>query len=97
MNIEQLYEIFLRHPQVTTDSRHCPEGSIFFALKGDTFNGNRFAAAALQNGCSYAVIDEPYYSPPKLGGVPEGGEGVSEEAYVNGQWSMTNTSSWTMP
>ena len=59
MNIEQLYKIFLRHPQVTTDSRHCPEGSIFFALKGDTFNGNRFAAAALQNGCSYAVIDEP--------------------------------------
>ena len=58
MNIEQLYEIFLRHPQVTTDSRRCPEGSIFFALKGDTFNGNRFAAAALQSGCAYAVVDE---------------------------------------
>ncbi len=58
MTIEQLYEIFLRHPQVTTDSRRCPEGSIFFALKGDTFNGNRFAAAALQSGCAYAVVDE---------------------------------------
>ena len=58
MSIEQLYEIFLRHPQVTTDSRRCPEGSIFFALKGDTFNGNRFAAAALQSGCAYAVVDE---------------------------------------
>ncbi|MBP5360327.1 MAG: UDP-N-acetylmuramoyl-tripeptide--D-alanyl-D-alanine ligase [Bacteroidaceae bacterium] len=65
MTIEQLYEIFLRHPQVTTDSRRCPEGSIFFALKGDTFNGNRFAATALQNGCAYAVIDEPVNEPHK--------------------------------
>ena len=58
MTIEQLYEIYLQHPVVTTDSRNCPEGSIFFALKGDNFNGNRFAVAALEQGCAYAVVDE---------------------------------------
>ena len=46
---------------VTTDSRDCPEGSIFFALKGASFNGNKFAAAALQQGCAFAVVDEPEY------------------------------------
>ena len=48
MEITELYKIFLQHPIVTTDSRECPEGSIFFALKGDSFNGNAFAAAALE-------------------------------------------------
>ena len=58
MNISELYNIFKEHPVVTTDSRDCPEGSIFFALKGASFNGNAFAAKALEQGCSYAVIDE---------------------------------------
>lgn len=62
MHISSIYEIYLQHPQVTTDSRNCPEGSIFFALKGDTFNGNEYAAAALDKGCSYAVVDEPKYA-----------------------------------
>ena len=44
MTTEQLYQIFESHPVVTTDSRDCPEGSIFFALKGASFNGNKFAA-----------------------------------------------------
>ena len=43
---------------VTTDSRMCIRDSIFFALKGDRFNGNLFAEQALESGCSYAVIDE---------------------------------------
>ncbi len=60
--MSELYNIYLRHPQVTTDSRDCPEGSIFFALKGTTFNGNAYAAQALQKGCAYAVIDEPQYA-----------------------------------
>ena len=47
---------------MTTDSRDCPEGSIFFALKGDTFNGNAYAKAALDKGCAYAVIDEAQYA-----------------------------------
>ena len=58
MLIPQLYNIFKQHPVVTTDSRVCPQGAIFFALKGPSFNGNRYAETALQNGCSYAVVDE---------------------------------------
>ena len=61
MTTEQLYQIFESHPVVTTDSRDCPEGSIFFALKGASFNGNKFAAAAVQQGCAFAVVDEPEY------------------------------------
>lgn len=58
MQISQLYTIFQQHPVVTTDSRVCPEDSLFFALKGPTFNGNKFAEKALENGCSYAIVDE---------------------------------------
>ena len=43
---------------ITTDSRDCPEGSIFLALKGESFNGNKFALQALEKGCSYAIVDE---------------------------------------
>ncbi len=57
--LESLYELYLQHPQVTTDSRDCPAGSIFFALKGDTFDGNLFAARALEQGCAAAVVDNP--------------------------------------
>lgn len=58
MRISEIYEIYLKHPFVTTDTRNCPEGSIFFALKGDNFNGNLFAEEALNKGCAYAVVDE---------------------------------------
>ncbi len=61
MTTQQLYEIYLAHPVVTTDSRDCPEGSIFFALKGESFDGNKFAATALAKGCAYAVVDEAEY------------------------------------
>ena len=50
MKTEQLYEIFLQHPIITTDSRDCPAGSIFFALRGASFNGNLYAASALEKG-----------------------------------------------
>ena len=58
MEIKELYEIYKAHPVVTTDSRNCPEGSIFFALKGETFDGNKFAIAAIEKGCAYAVVDD---------------------------------------
>lgn len=58
-----LYRIFLECTCVTTDSRNCPEGSLFIALKGDNFNGNAFASKALESGSAYAVIDEPVYAP----------------------------------
>lgn len=57
-----LYSIFLQHPIICTDSRVCPEGSIFFALKGENFNANGFAISALEKGCAYAVVDEPEYA-----------------------------------
>lgn len=59
MDIKELYSIYEKHPAITTDSRDCHAGSIFLALKGDRFDGNRFAAAALANGCSCAIVDEP--------------------------------------
>ena len=62
MEIKELYNIFLQHPTVTTDSRDVPEGSIFFALKGGNFNGNAYAKDALEKGASYAVIDEKEYA-----------------------------------
>ena len=59
MNINELYEFYKQHPVVTTDSRDCPEGSIFFALKGESFDGNQFALQALEKGCALAVVDDP--------------------------------------
>ncbi|MBR1499860.1 MAG: UDP-N-acetylmuramoyl-tripeptide--D-alanyl-D-alanine ligase [Bacteroidaceae bacterium] len=58
MNIEELYSIYMQHPHVTTDSRKCPDASIFFALRGATFDGNEYALQALQKGCAYAVVDK---------------------------------------
>ncbi len=58
----QLYDIFLQHSIICTDSRDCPEGSLFFALKGDNFNANAFALMALEKGCAYAVVDEPEFA-----------------------------------
>ena len=62
MNLSALYQIFLDCQLVTTDSRNCPEGSLFIALKGESFNGNAFAGKALETGCAYAIIDEPEYA-----------------------------------
>ena len=61
MDIKELYKLYQQHPQITTDSRECPKDSIFLALKGESFDGNKFAASALEKGCSYAIIDEPEY------------------------------------
>ena len=58
----ELYSLFLKQRAITTDSRDCPKGSIFFALKGHTFNRNAYAASALEKGCAYAVIDEAEYA-----------------------------------
>ena len=59
MNLIDIYQLFLHHQQVTTDSRHCPAGSLFFALKGERFDGNQYASKALKAGCAYAIIDDP--------------------------------------
>ena len=62
MEISTLYNYFKECGKVTTDTRNCPEGSMFIALKGETFNGNVFAKQALEKGCRYAVVDEKEYA-----------------------------------
>ena len=59
MSIAGLYSIFQEHPFISTDSRNIPPSCIFFALKGDNFDGNRYASEALSKGASYAVVDNP--------------------------------------
>lgn len=62
MELSELYELFLHNPIVTTDSRNCPRGSLFFALKGEHFDGNQYAEKALCTGCNYAIIDNPDFT-----------------------------------
>ncbi len=62
MDISELYQIYQAHPVITTDSRDCPEGSIFLALKGASFDGNKFADMALEKGCAYVIVDEKEYA-----------------------------------
>jgi len=62
MSIEQLYNIYKQYPSVQTDTRKLKEGDIFFALKGENFNGNSFVEKALEAGAAYAVIDEEPYA-----------------------------------
>ena len=61
MNIEALYQIYSSNYLVTTDTRTIKRGAIFFSLQGDHFNGNKFAATAIQKGAKYAVIDDANY------------------------------------
>ncbi len=63
MNIAQLHQLFLASAGVSTDSRNIAPSCLFFALKGDNFNGNSYAASALQQGASYAVVDEEVPAP----------------------------------
>ena len=58
MEIATLYNIFLQHPSIETDTRKLQEGDIFWALKGPNFNGNEFTNTALEKGASYVVVDE---------------------------------------
>jgi UDP-N-acetylmuramoyl-tripeptide--D-alanyl-D-alanine ligase len=58
MEIEKLYQLFLSSFGITTDTRAIKSGHIFFALKGERFNGNEYARKALELGADYAVIDE---------------------------------------
>ena len=60
--IEELYKVFQAFPKLCTDSRQVVEGSIFFALKGPNFDGNKYAKKALEQGAAYAVIDDESYS-----------------------------------
>ncbi len=61
MTIEQIYTLYSKHYLVDTDTRAIRKNTLFFALKGDNFNGNAFAEEALKNGASYAIVDEKEY------------------------------------
>lgn len=58
-SIEELYSIYREYPLIITDSRKVQKGCLFFALKGDNFDGNAFASDALEHGAEFAVIDDP--------------------------------------
>lgn len=57
--IEEIYQLFIKFPVISTDSRNLLKGSIFFALKGDHFDGNKFALDAVKQGCVAAIVDDP--------------------------------------
>lgn len=59
--LERLYQTYLQSRTVTTDSRHITPGCLFFAFKGETFDGNTFAPQALEQGAALCVISNPDY------------------------------------
>lgn len=58
---KKIYELFRQNPSIILDSRESKQGSLFFGLKGQNTNGGSFARQALENGCSYAIVDQPEY------------------------------------
>ena len=62
MTTEQLYKIYLKNPQICTDTRKITASCLFFALKGDNFDGNKFAQQAIESGAAYAIIDDTEYA-----------------------------------
>ena len=66
MNINELHELFLQSKGVSTDTRKIKKGTIFFALKGDNFNGNRFALQAIEKGAAFVAVDEVFDSHERI-------------------------------
>lgn len=60
--MESLYQIYLQHPRICTDTRNIIQGSLFFCLKGENFDGNRFALDALDKGAAYVVTENREYA-----------------------------------
>lgn len=61
MKTDQLYELYKESTGIATDSRTVSKGQLFFALWGENYNGNKFAAEALEKGAICAVIDDPLF------------------------------------
>jgi UDP-N-acetylmuramoyl-tripeptide--D-alanyl-D-alanine ligase len=61
MDIENLYKLFLENPKISIDTRTMEPGSIFWAIKGENFNGNIFIESAIEKGAAYAVTDDKEY------------------------------------
>jgi UDP-N-acetylmuramoyl-tripeptide--D-alanyl-D-alanine ligase len=62
MLIEELYSLFIKHPDVSIDSRNIRKKCLYFALKGDRFDGNQFAKKAIEDGAVYAIIDDKTFA-----------------------------------
>ena len=62
MSIEEIYQRFKNSNKVCTDTRNIEQYDLFFALKGDNFNGNKFAEQAIKDGANYAIIDEAEFN-----------------------------------
>lgn len=58
VHMETLYSLYLDFPRISTDTRSIEKDSLFFALRGDKFDGNKYAAEALEKGAAYAIIDD---------------------------------------
>lgn len=80
--MNELYQIYLEHPSVTTDSRQVAPGQIFFALKGERFDGNEYAAEVLEKGAALAVVDDPH--------VIETPDGKRPHKGLNGQYYLVD-------
>ena len=61
MKIKEIYKLFQQHSTICTDSRKITNGAMFISLRGEKFNGNKYALKAIQDGCSYAIVDEKEY------------------------------------
>ena len=73
ISLADLYKIFLAHPSISTDSRKLRPGDLFFALKGENFNGNQYASAVIEKGAAYAIVDE------EITGTPHGDRVIKVE------------------
>jgi len=61
MKIKEIYALFQQHSTICIDSRKITKGAMFISLRGENFNGNKYALKAIQDGCSYAIVDEEEY------------------------------------
>ncbi|HEY0769258.1 MAG TPA: Mur ligase domain-containing protein, partial [Sphingobacteriaceae bacterium] len=58
ITIEELYDLYLKHPIISTDTRKITPGNFFIALKGENFDANQFAGKALEDGAAYVLVDD---------------------------------------
>jgi len=65
MKIKDIYNLYSKYFLVDTDTRNIRKNTLFFALRGDNFNGNEFAEKAIKLGASYAIVDEEKYNTHK--------------------------------
>jgi UDP-N-acetylmuramoyl-tripeptide--D-alanyl-D-alanine ligase len=65
MKTDQIYDLLKKSTGINTDSRSIRAGEIFFALWGEKYNGNKYAAEAIEKGASCAVIDDPLFETEK--------------------------------